>query len=552
MNKSILTILVLAWSVALNAQGQQRRPMFYSDPTNPDAHDPVMAKEGGRYYLFTTGINCLVSDDMLHWQAGPRVMQQPPQWALESVPGYRGHTWAPDVSYHNGLWHMYYSCSSFGKNGSAIGLMTNKTLDPESPDYRWEDQGMVVQSITNQTDWNAIDPNLIVDEKGRPWLTWGSFWGGIQLVRLNKDFKTPKGKIINIARRYPRLNMDSYVSKSDKALADQAPDAGANAIEAPFIIRHGGYYYLFASWDYCCKGANSTYKTVVGRSRKVQGPYLDRSGKDMTDGGGEIIAQRDDEFYGIGHTAAYEIDGQWVFMAHGYSRADNGASKLLLKRMTFDADGWPVLGERIQHDPLAGLTINVIGDSYVANHRRDKSETWHAKVAARHGMTYNNYGRNGGCVAFDRTNERFGKALVDRYTQMDPNADIVLIIAGHNDANMIRESADSLRLFAERLDSLLTGISRHCPNAQIAYCTPWYLDNPGFRPVVETINRVCRQHGVPVLDNYSDRSPVKVRDDQFRRRYFQSATDTAHLNDEGHDLFLPTGESFLRRIAANR
>lgn len=347
MNKSILTIVSVALAVSLNAQSQPQRNFLRPDPANPDAHDPVMARCDGRYYLFTTGIGCLTSTDMLEWQQGPRVMNQAPQWALESVPGYRGHTWAPDVSYHNGLWYMYYSCSSFGKNGSAIGLMTNRTLNPESPDYRWEDQGMVVQSITNQTDWNAIDPNLIVDAKGRPWLTWGSFWGGIQLVRLDKDFKTPKGKIINVARRYPRLNMDRFVSDADKELANQAPDAGANAIEAPFIIRHGKYYYLFVSWDYCCKGANSTYKTVVGRSRKIQGPYLDRNGKDMVEGGGEILAQRDDEFFGIGHNAAYEFDGKWYFLAHGYSRAENGASKLVIKEMTFDADGWPVLGKRI-------------------------------------------------------------------------------------------------------------------------------------------------------------------------------------------------------------
>ena len=244
MNKSILTIVSVALAVSLNAQSQPQRNFFRPDPANPDAHDPVMARCDGRYYLFTTGIGCLTSTDMLEWQQGPRVMNQAPQWALESVPGYRGHTWAPDVSYHNGLWYMYYSCSSFGKNGSAIGLMTNRTLNPESPDYRWEDQGMVVQSITNQTDRNAIDPNLIVDAKGRPWLTWGSFWGGIQLVRLDKDFKTPKGKIINVARRYPRLNMDRFVSDADKELANQAPDAGANAIEARYLQQHGHHQVL--------------------------------------------------------------------------------------------------------------------------------------------------------------------------------------------------------------------------------------------------------------------------------------------------------------------
>ena len=131
----------------------------------------------GIYYIFSTGqgIGCMTSTDMKTWQPSRSVMPTIPQWAIDSVPGYRGHTWAPDISEHNGTWYMYYSCSTFGKNGSAIGLMTNRTLNPESPDYKWEDQGMVVRSIQRKTNWNAIDPNLIVDEKGNPWLTWGSF-----------------------------------------------------------------------------------------------------------------------------------------------------------------------------------------------------------------------------------------------------------------------------------------------------------------------------------------------------------------------------------------
>lgn len=550
MKKTILFIVAFV-VLTLNAQSQQPRSFrFFADPTNPDAHDPVMARCDGRYYLFTTGIGCLTSTDLLNWQQGPRVMPVAPQWTSDAVPGFRGDCWAPDILYHEGLWYMYYSCSTFGKNGSAIGLMTNRTLNPESPDYKWEDQGMVVRSEQGKTNWNAIDPNVAVDEKGRPWLVWGSFWDGIQMVQLDKkDFRTLKGHPKTVARRYMRNSKSQLVSEEDLKRASEAPDAGANAIEAPFIIHEGGYYYLFASWDYCCKGVNSNYKTVVGRSRRIQGPYLDREGKDMAEGGGGIVAQRDEQFYGIGHNAAYKFDGNWIFIAHGYSRMDNGASKLVVRRMTFDADGWPVLGERIQRDPLAGKTFNVIGDSYVANHRRDKAETWHAKLAAHHAMPYNNYGRNGGCVAFDRTSERFGPSLVDRYAAMDSSADIVLIVAGHNDAVKIGNSADSLLIFERQLDSLLVGISRHCPKAQIGYVTPWYIDIPGFASVVASIHKVCDRHGVPVLDNYSDRSVIKVRDDDFRRRYFQSANDNAHLNAAGHDLFLATGETFVRRLA---
>lgn len=550
--------VVMLFSVCMfgqNSQGSQRmRLRFFFDYTNPDVHDPVMAYCDGKYYIFATGqgISCMSSADMLNWYPEKPVMAEIPQWAVDSVKGYRGHTWAPDIHYYNGTWYMYYSCSSFGVNGSAIGLMTNKTLNPESPDYKWTDQGMVIRSVRDKTNWNAIDPNLIIDDKGNPWLTWGSFWDGIQLVKLDKDFKTPKGKCKTIARRYMRNNMKELVSKEDMERARQAPNAGANAIEAPFIIKEGGYYYLFVSWDYCCKGANSNYKVAVGRSKKINGPYLDSKGKDMAVGGGDIIAQQDDEFYGIGHCAVYKFGDQWFFIAHGYSKADNGASKLVIKKMHFDDNGVPVLDERVKADPLHGLTINVIGDSYVANHRADKSESWHAKVAKAHGMTYRNYGRNGACIAFDRSKQGFGKALSERYVDMNDSADIVLIIAGHNDADMVGHSADSLQTVRDSLDHLLTNLRIKYPHAHIGYVTPWYVDRPGFKEVVDVILEVCDKHNVPVLDNYNDRCVIKVRDADFRKRYFQGSNDTAHLNSAGHDLYVPVGESFLHRLVIMR
>ena len=202
-------------------------------------------------------------------------------------------------------------------------------------------------------------------------------------------------------------------------------------------------------------------------------------------------------------------------------------------------------------DPLEGLVMNVIGDSYVANHRRPQEETWHAQVAARHGMRYNNYGRNGGCVAFDRTREGFGPSMMVRYKDMDPQADLVLIIAGHNDATKIGNSKDSLRLFTDSLTLLVERIREHCPRAKVAYVTPWFVDGDGFKPVVKAIKKVCKRMDVPVLDNFRKNSPVQVRDAAFRKRYFQGAGDMAHLNAEGHRLFLPTGEAFVRECLGN-
>ena len=348
-----MTLALLVVGLPIMAQntneGQaRRRPQWHFDTKNPNAHDPVMAKgEDGRFYCFMTGMNVGVmsSADMKEWRMEPSALKETPAWAMDTVPGYKGHTWAPDISHHNGQWYLYYSCSTFGKNGSAIGLATNKTLDPKSPDYGWEDKGMVIASHRKQDNWNAIDPNLIVDKKGQPYLTFGSFWDGIQLVKLSKDdFRTPMSKPVTIARRVDRrISLKEMNNEANYTVeGGNVIEAGENAIEAPFILYNDGYYYLFVSFDYCCRGQASTYKTVYGRSKKVTGPYVDKDGKRMEYGGGTLLYGPDDEHFGIGHCSAYEFDGKHYFISHAYVKNQNGAAKLFIRPITFDKKGWIV------------------------------------------------------------------------------------------------------------------------------------------------------------------------------------------------------------------
>ena len=301
------------------------------DATNPDVHDPVVAKENGKYYMFTTGwgVGLMSSQDLKTWKLEESPLNPIPEWAMNLIPAYKGHTWAPDLIKVGDKWWLYYSCSTFGKNISAIGVACNKTLDSGSPDYRWEDQGMVIMSEPGKTDWNAIDPNVIMDENGDPWLTFGSFWDGIQLVKLKKDMKTCDGEPVTIARR---RNPDS--------VAHLQPTANTNAVEAPFITYKDGYYYLFVSYDYCCKGINSNYKTAVGRSKSVAGPYIDKEGKDMAETGGTVLVAEDADYSGVGHCSVYEFDGKWYIVAHGYDKRRNGASKLYIRELNWK-DGWP-------------------------------------------------------------------------------------------------------------------------------------------------------------------------------------------------------------------
>lgn len=206
---------------------------------------------------------------------------------------------------------------------------------------------------------------------------------------------------------------------------------------------------------------------------------------------------------------------------------------------------------------VAGLAqaqvMNVIGDSYVKNHRKPFEETWHYRYAQEHGFAYNNYGRNGNCVAFDRTNDNgknWGAPMWTRYKEMSTDADLVVIIAGHNDADKIRQNKDSLRMFADSLDVMLKCIRQYCPKARIAYVTPWFVPREGFPEVCKTIRKVCKKNGVPVLWNHDKNSVIQVRDEKFRKQYFQGPNDTAHLNASGHTLFYPFGQAFLDKVMA--
>lgn len=309
--------------------------------TDISVHDPVMTRQDSTYYIFCTGngIAMWSSGDRIHWKAEKPVFAAPPQWAVDAIPGFKGHIWAPDISFYNGQYYLFYSVSAFGKNTSAIGVTTNTTLHTNDPAYKWVDHGKVIQSIPGKTNWNAIDPNLITDKDGTPYLVFGSFWDGLKLVKLNKDRLSMAGDLNNI----PTIATRRKAASENLPAVDGNPvDAGGNAIEAPFIFKHDQYFYLFASIDYCCKGPKSTYKMIIGRSKKLQGPYLDKEGIAMNKGGGSILLAGDKEWYGVGHNGVSTFDGVDYIIFHGYDAADRGISKLRIERLDWD-DGWPVI-----------------------------------------------------------------------------------------------------------------------------------------------------------------------------------------------------------------
>jgi arabinan endo-1,5-alpha-L-arabinosidase len=287
-------------------------------------HDPVIIKEGDTYYVFCTGRGIPVrkSDDLLNWESAfpALIFPQMPAWAHEKIPD-QNDIWAPDISFYNGLYHLYYSVSSFGKNTSVIGLATNKTLDSTSEDYEWVDQGLVIESVASN-NYNCIDPNLILDEEGVPWLAFGSFWSGIKMRRLDAE----TGKL-------------STEDEKLYSLASRSVNSGS--VEGAFIIRKDEFYYLFVSFDFCCRGVDSTYHVMVGRSEAVTGPYVDRDGVEMMKGGGTQVTFPTERWKGPGHNAILQENGVEYIVYHAYDADNQGVFTLRIAPLTWNDDGWP-------------------------------------------------------------------------------------------------------------------------------------------------------------------------------------------------------------------
>jgi arabinan endo-1,5-alpha-L-arabinosidase len=272
-------------------------------------HDPsTIVYCEGKYYTYGTGGTSLVSDDGWTWRRGMPL----PRRGL-----------APDVIHIGDKYFLYIAANS-GPTKADINLLTNKTLDPNSPDYKWEEGG-VVASSDGVEDCNAIDPGVLLDPTTkRLWLTYGSYFGYIRLVEL--DPKTGK-----------RLN------------PNEKPRNIAVNGEASIMIYHEGWYYLLVTHGSCCRGADSGYNIRVGRAKKVTGPFVDNMGVDMIQGGGKLFVTSAGRGIGPGHFGLFDLgDGVQRFSLHYEADLDRGGASVLDIRPLQWKDGWPVAGENLQ------------------------------------------------------------------------------------------------------------------------------------------------------------------------------------------------------------
>ena len=314
-NVAAIAVLLLAVPV-LTLDGQ------------PGMHDPsTVIMQDGKFYVYATGggLPIATSDDGWSWRRAGTLM--------ETLPGGRpgpevlarggNNTWAPDVIRSGNQYFLYYSAPGTQPK-AAIGLLVGKTLDPRSPDYKWQDGGPVVWSDGIE-DSNAIDPGVFRDPtNGSLWLTYGSYFGYIRLVELN-----------------PRTGQ--------RLFPDRTPINVAINSEASIMIFRDGWYYLLVTHGSCCAGANSTYNIRMGRARKVTGPFLDNMGIDMLQGGGKLFLGSSGRYIGPGHFGLLDLgEGVQKFSCHYEADLDRGGISVLDIRPLLWRDGWPVAGENVR------------------------------------------------------------------------------------------------------------------------------------------------------------------------------------------------------------
>ena len=273
-------------------------------------HDPsTIVQCSGKFYTWGTGGSGLVSDDGWTWRRGAQL----PRRGL-----------APDVIHIGDRWYLYTASNIGAQPRAAVYMIWSQTLDPESPEYKWNEGGMVASS-DGVEDSNAIDPGIFLDPTtGRLWLTYGSYFGYIRLVELNPKTGT-------------RLN------------PNDTPVNLAINCEASDMMYRDGWYYLLATHGSCCRGADSGYNIRVGRSRRVTGPYLDGEGIDMIQGGGKLLIGSGGRVIGAGHFGLLDLgEGVQKFSMHWEADLDRGGASVLDIRPLLWKDGWPVAGENLK------------------------------------------------------------------------------------------------------------------------------------------------------------------------------------------------------------
>ena len=325
-HRVVLPVCALALAALGNtAWCEDQEPRVLELNGDLHTHDPALIhdKYSGDWFVFSTGdpvvaggtIQVRRSKDLHTWTSAGTVFNAIPAWIVQAIPGVAS-LWAPEIHEHDGTYYLYYAASTFGSNRSLIALATTTSLASNL----WTDQGIVGKSQPPD-DFNAIDPAVIEDHRdGTPYLALGSFFSGIRMWQL----QWPSGKLAP-GQGAPLRLADRFFLP--------------NPIEAASLSYRDGWYYLFVSFDFCCRGTASTYKIAVGRSRSPTGPYFDRLGTPLEHGGGTVILSEQGTMFGPGGESVYGD----LLAFHFYDGTLNGDFHLAIRRMAWSEDGWPIV-----------------------------------------------------------------------------------------------------------------------------------------------------------------------------------------------------------------
>ena len=314
MNKKtiVAALGILAWGNLL-AQNKYTNPVF--DQNTPDPS--VVQAPDGAFYAYGTGGTCRKSYDLVNWEDMGIALKRP-TWNDSvrtdkegKVHPMRFSLWALDVSRVGKKYLVHYASAYWG-NETRTGLGVAEGTSPTE----FTDCGKMFRS-TEIGVQNSIDPCYVKD-KGKKYLIWGSF-RRLYMGRLTKDGK--------------RIKNPSHLTQ-----------VAGTAFEGAMVYKRKGYYYLFASVGTCCEGAKSTYHTVVGRSKKLAGPYVDRQGGRMLDNHYETVIKGNDRWKGPGHNSEIITDkeGDTWLLYHAYDALDPEKGRvMLLDKLLWDEEGWP-------------------------------------------------------------------------------------------------------------------------------------------------------------------------------------------------------------------
>ena len=306
----------------------------------PDVHDPsqlLLIDDHLVFFASAVEWNVFSLENRTWTLGGDDIYPQgKPQW-YEGEDNY----WAPGfVDLGSGLRRVYHSAVEDEDNHqSKIGFVevNGNVVDG----FSFEPSGDFVLSSYSLSDAFAIDPSVFMDKENKTWMVYGSHAAGIYNVELDAQTgllkENPEDKAFNVSdSRF--VHLANYGGSLDE-----------NNIEAAYIYNHpeSEYYYLFVNWDVCCSGVTSTYNIRIGRSESPTGPFIDREGNDMAEGGGSLFLDAygdivgDSRFIGPGHSGIYRhSDGTYYFSHHFYDGANDGQPSFAIWPMSWEND-WP-------------------------------------------------------------------------------------------------------------------------------------------------------------------------------------------------------------------